>query len=159
MLVKEKAAIDAAEVLRAYWAGWRPVDPMHIAEQLDIDVVTTTFRENISGMLQVEPGLRPVIYVDAHDGPQRQRFTVAHELGHFVERTNRGANNFNFIDRRGGGYDAHELYADEFAANLLMPVDEVRSLHSAGYSPGAMARELNVSLQAMRIRLQRLGLQ
>lgn len=158
MLVKEKAANDAAEVLDAYWALGYPVDPIRIAQQMDIRVVRVAFEETISGMLRVEPGDRPVIYVDSRDGEQRQRFTIAHELGHYFERKQRGEDDFNFIDRRGGDYDVHELYADEFAANLLMPEREVRSMHSQGVSAGRMAHEMNVSLQAMQIRLRRLGL-
>ncbi|ANC31551.1 ImmA/IrrE family metallo-endopeptidase [Isoptericola dokdonensis] len=158
MLVKEKAANDAADVLEAYWAAGYPVDPDRIAAQLDMDVIRATFNESISGMLRVEPGDRPVIYVDDRDSEQRQRFTIAHEIGHYVERNSRGETDFNFIDRRGGGYDAHELYADEFAANLLMPSHYVKQLHADGINPGVMARRMNVSLQAMQIRLRRLGL-
>jgi len=158
MLVKDKAASDADLVLAATWQAGLPIDPERIASALSITVDRVRMNDEISGMLRVDPGFDPEIFVEATDSRQRQRFTIAHEIGHFVERKNSGETDFNFIDRRGGGYDAHELYADEFAGNLLMPRREVQRLHAEGKSTIDMALRFDVSAQAMQIRLRRLGL-
>lgn len=158
VLVKEKAAKDAAEVLSAYWGSRVPVLPETLARDLGMSIAYVHLREGISGMLQVEPGIDPVIYIDQRESEQRQRFTIAHELGHFFERKNRGETDYNFIDRRGGRYDAHELYADEFAANLLMPEAAIRQFRTQGLGTLQMARKFGVSPMAMQIRLRRLGI-
>ncbi|WP_282944445.1 ImmA/IrrE family metallo-endopeptidase [Cellulomonas endometrii] len=158
MLVKDKAKLDATEVLQLHGTGRFPVDPARIARQMGLSVAKTMLAPNISGMLQVEPGATPQIYVDHADVIHRQRFTIAHELGHFYERVRRGDTDFNFIDRRGGQYDVHEFYADEFAGNLLMPEDEVRRLWSQNDGLATMADHFGVSLPAMKTRLKRLGM-
>lgn len=159
MLIKDKAAQDAAEVLDTHWALGFPVDPERIAEAIGMIVERRHLRDGTSGMLRVEQDASPEIYVDVNDVEQRQRFTIAHELGHYFERTTSGATDFNFIDRRGAEYDAHEFYADEFAANLLMPEREVRARVEAGDRLTKLAQYFGVSLPAAKLRLRRLNLQ
>ncbi len=159
MLVKDKAAADAAEVLETYWAPGRfPVDASRIAHRMGMSVELRRLREGISGMLRVEPWAVPEIFVDTTDVEPRQRFTIAHEIGHYVERTSSGANDFNFVDKRGGQYDVHEFYADEFAANLLMPADEIERMRGKGAGLVRLAGYFGVSLPAMKLRLRRLGI-
>lgn len=69
------------------------------------------------------------IFVDPEAGPERRRFTIAHELGHFVlHRARQGAfrcdkESVHFgLDKAA----AIEREADEFASNILMPGDVVR---------------------------------
>lgn len=161
MLVKDQAALDARELLEQENGGIYPVDVRWIAQTLGIQVTELILPEDVSGMLQVEPGLKPCIYVDANDVAQRKRFTIAHEIGHFVERTTRGSakdvDDFNFIDRRGGPYDLHEFYADEFAGNLLMPRGEIHRLQQGGAGVVGLARHFDVSIPAMRLRLGRIA--
>ena len=92
--------------------------------------------------------------------PERQRFTVAHELGHFVlhreiqakfncdkENVYTGADTLKQIERE----------ADEFASNLLMPGDLLRKRITGKridfHLLGELAKEFGVSLEAMCIRL------
>ena len=92
--------------------------------------------------------------------PERQRFTLAHELGHFVlhrqiqakfncdkESIYTGADTLKQIERE----------ADEFASNLLMPGDLLRQRITGKridfYLLGELAKEFGVSLEAMCIRL------
>lgn len=159
VLVKDKAATDAADVLAAHGRRAFPIDVEAIARSLGLRVTRTQLRQGISGMLQVDPDATPQIYVDVEDVRPRQRFTIAHELGHYYERTTRGEADFNFIDRRGGRYDIHEFYADEFAGNLLMPIDEVTRQVEQGASLAAMVAHFGVSLPALHTRLRRLGLE
>ena len=78
--------------------------------------------EGVSGMIVKEHSSEPRAYTERTEPQTRRRFTLAHELGHFVERvTIAQDNDFAFMDKRSDDYDIHEFYADEFAGALLMP--------------------------------------
>lgn len=157
MSVKDKARRDAADVLRETWALSWPVDPVRIATQLDILVTFLPLDRGISGMLKVDPFSGSEIFVNTDDVPARQRFTIAHEIGHYYERTSRGLLDFNVIDYRSTkDYDIHEFYADEFAACLLMPTRELREALAEGLGIPLIARRFDVSLPAAKSRVNRL---
>jgi Zn-dependent peptidase ImmA (M78 family) len=62
-----------------------PVKVGSLAEELGISVIATTeLAENISGSFSKENG-GYIIYVNASHPRSRQRFTIAHELGHFYK--------------------------------------------------------------------------
>jgi Zn-dependent peptidase ImmA (M78 family) len=107
-------------------------------------------------------GLAAAIAVEARDAAVRQAFTCAHELGHYVERSERGGDPtqpFAFVDRRTSASDIHEFYANEFAGNLLMPQEEVRrQIEENRLSAIELAGYFGVSLPAMSVRLRRLNL-
>ena len=153
------AARDAAKtVATEHWPpDMFPVDVESIAHAMGIRVDYTFLKDGVSGMIQSRPPAVPTIYVDTTEHPTRQRFTIAHELGHYVERMNQGQTNFAFIDERGTKYDLHEFYADEFAGNLLMPADEIAQLQRRDQSNIAMAAHFGVSPAAMITRLKRLA--
>ncbi|WP_205878290.1 ImmA/IrrE family metallo-endopeptidase [Mycobacterium camsae] len=81
---------------------------------------------------------------------------IAHELGHFVERSIQGQRDFAFIDERSTKYDLHEFYADELAGNLLMPADEISNLRKRGFSNLDMAAYFCVSIPALNKRRDRI---
>nr|WP_243239829.1 ImmA/IrrE family metallo-endopeptidase [Sulfobacillus harzensis] len=104
-----------------------------------------------------------VIYVRATDPPARQRFTIAHELGHYLlqirgVRDNTELNaiergNVEALYRRAGQVDDEERAANAFAASLLMPAPILRKLGDT-YKPRVLAGFLAVSEEALRIRLR-----
>jgi Zn-dependent peptidase ImmA (M78 family) len=95
----------------------------------------------------------------------RQRFTIAHEIGHFILHPQKDA----FVDHRKdrNGAEARpprERHADMFAAALLMPrkhlLKEFRRLAKDGYTdqiPPTLAKLYAVSEEAMRFRLMNLN--
>lgn len=100
------------------------------------------------------------IFVNPNARPVRKRFTIAHELGHFILHRATQAS-FN-CDKESvhAGIDALkqiEREADDFASNLLMPGDMLRDRISGKRIDfrlaGALAEEFGVSLEAMCIRL------
>ena len=113
-------------------------------------------------MLIKRPGEDPEIYVHASDSPNRQRFTCAHELGHYVKRSAAGDVAWEYVERRDllttQGSDPEEIYANQFAASLLMPREKVEELHKT-LGPVALAYEFGVSADAMHYRLVNLGLE
>ncbi len=100
------------------------------------------------------------IFVNPKARAERRRFTVAHELGHFVLHRATQAT-FN-CDKESvyTGIDtlkAIEREADDFASNLLMPGNMLRDRIDGKridiHLLGALAKEFGVSLEAMCIRL------
>ncbi|MDX6690174.1 MAG: hypothetical protein QOG15_1631 [Solirubrobacteraceae bacterium] len=153
---------DAVGLLRASWAPDfpdlpAPVDPIYIARGLGIEVFVGVLDEGVSGMLVKRPGLDPVIYLNRLESQNRQRFTCAHEIGHYVKRASRDDESFEYVDARGPsasqGSDPDEIYANGFAAALLMPREAVDRLVKQGVTVGEMAYRFGVSLEAMNYRL------
>ncbi len=104
-----------------------------------------------------------MIALHSEDHPNRKRFSCAHEIGHFVARAESGnAEEYEFIDYRGSlaaqGTDPEEVFANQFAANLLMPKATVQKLHKEGKSHIELALFFGVSAEAMQYRLNKLGL-
>ena len=132
---------SAHALLKDIWGDRKfPVDPVWIANELGLDVVETTLDDDVSGALLKEPEQDPVIILNRNDSNVRKRFTCAHELGHYVKRTENGQPlEYEFVDYRGKlasqGVDSEEIFANNFAACLLMPEKEVRRLNNAGYAP------------------------
>lgn len=154
-LVKDKARLDAAEVLAQSWTAGIPVDPERIASYFNIVVTRLPLEDGVSGMLRVEPDWAE-IFVNSKDVPARQRFTIAHELGHYYERTSRGVIDFNVIDYRSTeNYDLHEFYADEFAASLLIPTRALAEALDAGLTIPLVAARFEVSVPAAKMRVER----
>jgi Zn-dependent peptidase ImmA (M78 family) len=129
--------------------------------------------EDISGLLYRAVDSTPVIGVNSNNPRVRQRFTIAHELGHLtlhqghdliLERLVR----LNFRDATSStASDSEEIEANMFAAELLMPEDFLR--HSLGVllrgRPIAdlevvrrLTRRFEVSQSAMEYRLTSLGM-
>ena len=159
---------DAEEILRTVWQRDQleirlPVDPFAIAPSLGIGVYVSDLDSSVSGMLVKRPGYDPEIHVQQSDSRNRQRFTCAHELGHYVKRSAEGndGKRWQYVDHRDDlaskGKDPEEIYANQFAANLLMPADLVR-ISSQRRSVAALAYEFGVSGDAMNFRLDNLGL-
>jgi Zn-dependent peptidase ImmA (M78 family) len=154
-------AEDAERILADVWGDSLPVDPVRIARSLGIKVLNAQLDPDVSGALVKEREQDPVILLNASDSPNRKRFTCAHEIGHFIKRSG-APDEYEYIDRRDTlattGRDPDEIYANQFAASLLMPAKEVRQLAEEGLSDVQMALRFDVSLEAMQYRLQNLGL-
>jgi Zn-dependent peptidase ImmA (M78 family) len=165
----EQAERDARQLLRDVWhedsygEPMIPVDPIRIAELLGIDVYTAVMDENFSGALEKLPNHDPAIYLNRSDHPNRQRFTCAHELGHYYARTQSGDDQYGYTDRRdelaSAGTNQDEIYANQFGAALIMPREVVNDRHKRlDGDIVRLAATFRVSEDAMRIRLTTLGL-
>lgn len=165
--VRTEAAEDAERTLADAWGAQPlPVDPIEIARQFGIRVAEVRFERDISGALVKEPGRDPAILLNKRDAPNRKRFTCAHELGHYVHRSkqlDKPDEDYSYVDMRNSlsakGIDAEEIYANEFAACLLMPEDQVREYKQEGLQPQQMALRFGVSQDAMAFRMLNLNVQ
>lgn len=95
-------------------------------------------------------------FVDKNEPSVRQRFTAAHELGHFVlHRHEIGEQHQdNYLLRAEGLTNAQEAAANRFAADLLMPRNLIAGAMEGGVTTVAdLATLFKVSQVAMSIRL------
>ena len=165
MATNPEAEKDAEDILNVWEviAGGRrfPVDPARIATELGVDVFEAQLDPSVSGAIVKKEGSDPTILVNRADHPNRQRFSTAHELGHYVRRQ-ADPFEYEYIDYRGElasqGADPEEIFANAFAAALLMPKSDVKRLVKSGASPVDMAFHFKVSQDAMTYRLKNLGL-
>lgn len=157
------ARTAAQSLLESVW-GQRefPVDPVWLANQLGIDVIETELPDNVSGALIKDKDKDPVIVLCKLDSKNRKRFTCAHEIGHYAYRLTTNGDHYEYIDLRGDsastGTDPEEIYANQFAAELLMPKDEVEKLSNKNMPAFLIAQHFGVSDDAMRYRLKNLSL-
>lgn len=151
----------AGEVFDRLWdPDVFPVDPFKLAEDYGADVHLGDIPEDVEGLFRPRGDKydRDQIWVDTDSSRTRQRFSCAHELGHAVHDGEKAR-----IDRRRDdvstrGTDPHEVWANAFAAELLMPEYAVRQLWNAGADAAELARFFWVSGVAMMNRLKNLGL-
>lgn len=161
---------QAETVLRQFAQKQPPVNVHQIARRLGVRIERADLGEDCSGVL-VRRGDAAVLGVNYSHHPNRQRFTVAHELGHFLMHDgdryiDKGMTTVQFRNAESStGTQAEERDANQFAAALLMPEAWVRrEFHQHPFDLGddqaldAMCRMFGVSSQAMSFRLVNLGL-
>ena len=135
-----------------------PVPVEAIAEDLLGLYVEEAEDLECSGLLV--PAERRVV-LRAGEPAARQRFTLAHELGHWVCQVKEGHDAPVYcraVDLAPGADRALEREANVFAAELLMPEPAMREQFARTGSPAELATWFGVSEEAMRWRLYNLGL-
>jgi len=150
-----------------------PVNVQLVAKRLGLKVVHVELGDDISGLL-ISKGDSTVIAVQESDPPNRQRFTIAHEIAHFQLRHQFEPGEHVHVDRghiitprnsrSSTGVDIKEIEANQFAACLLMPskllLERIKALKVKSLCDDnveKLAGEFKVSEQAMTIRLSTLG--
>jgi hypothetical protein len=113
-------------------------------------------RRNEDGSIVVDGPCKFSIFLSHYTGVLRDRFTIAHELGHYFLHSSQGETLLK-ATRKGDGN--HEWEANWFAASLLMPKGQVKRFCEAnGANPSLVAARFKVSALAAEYRLKNLGL-
>jgi Zn-dependent peptidase ImmA (M78 family) len=150
-----------------------PVDVAALARHHGITVYAAQFADaEVSGAIEQLGPRRGRLWVNQLDPPVRQRFTIAHELGHWFLghlETSRAVTDLSPAFGPAWAFRAapvhtplppRERAANRFAAALLMPrpllLDWVERDPRTLTHPDALARVFDVSVQALRIRLDEL---
>jgi Zn-dependent peptidase ImmA (M78 family) len=146
-----------------------PVDPAAVAAGLGAEVRLFDLEADVSGVLYREADRR-VIVVNKRQSAVRQRFTIAHEIGHLVLHRGHAVHvdegfRINLRDPRAAtAEEVEEIEANAFAANLLMPAAWVRQDVDGGRldpsdedALAEFAERYGVSLHAMALRLASLS--
>ncbi len=142
----------------------RDIDIKQVAESQGIRVYEEDFSgDTISGlMLRDEKGY--IIAVNKGHADTRKRFTIAHELGHFLLHKQENLhydlqqNGKEVFFRADGIISSHEREANHFAAELLMPEDMIREDFQDNPDINKLANIYKVSESAMMYRLSNLNL-
>lgn len=148
-----------------------------LCEKLQLKCYLADFgTDKISGaLIRDENGETYSVYVNRKHSKNRQRFTIAHECGHYISYLNdsysaeplkrTGKFEDRVVTRKGspavfraeGVTSDAETEANQIAAELLMPMKEVEELIDDDVSIERMAEYFGVSESAMSIRLKALG--
>jgi Zn-dependent peptidase ImmA (M78 family) len=134
-----------------------PIDVHQIATDLGLKIWEfSNMSDSVSGKLYRDH-LSPKgwsIGVNANNSSTRKRFTIAHELGHFLlhrDFLGEGVADDEFY-RSEHLSGAQETEANKFAADLLMPYHLLQNL-APKMSVENLAKLFKVSEQALKIRL------
>ncbi len=177
---RRRASLAAKDLLKQGGITGPPVQVDALAAELGIEVVYELYQGDTSGLLLHATDGTKTIGVNTFHAVTRQRFTIAHELGHAVLHLKKvptgkpdvvidKPREVLFRDRIAStATDSREIEANAFAAELLMPelmVEEAFRIRVAE-APHDTAEELvapfaalfEVSPQAMSYRLINLNL-
>ena len=158
------------------------IDMKNLIRAWDIHYISKELPDNISGASMTTDDGKKIIVVNKDHHENRQRFTIAHELGHlllghdkslnYTEMESSNDQNTSQIlfrdDKASEGSDWREIEANHFAASLLMPkkllnyqIEEITKNKSECYLSELdvynLAETFRVSPISMSIRLSRLG--
>ncbi len=151
---------DKLSILNAYIAEQElPIEVTPLANKLGIKVYRAPWPDSISGKIQRDPSRGGesgfAIFVNKDHAATRRRFTIAHEIAHYVLHEDAiGDGIFDDAMYRSGLPHRVEVQANALAADILMPrgrVYEMQNLY--GDDINKLAEAFWVSPQAMSIRL------
>lgn len=105
-----------------------PIDPEQLAKDKGINVLFEDMEDSMSGFFVIKKSKKTIV-VNKNHHKNRLRFTIAHELGHYILHAKRKRESL-FIDKKqvynrnlksSEGTNIQEVEANRFAACLLMP--------------------------------------
>ncbi len=126
---KQDPKTSAQELLEKCNIRSFPVPIEKIAKFLGAQIRFSPLDKDLSGMVYIKDGV-PIIGVNALHHPNRQRFTIAHEIAHIILHKEELSEEVH-VDKQfpilmrdhlaSTGTDQREMAANDFAANLLVP--------------------------------------
>tara|TARA_R110000782_G_scaffold13730_22_gene40365 strand:- start:5887 stop:6390 length:504 start_codon:yes stop_codon:yes gene_type:complete len=146
---------DNLDIIKEHQAT-TPVHVIPLASKFGIDVFKVPVdNDNFSGMIRKNDDGKYDIYVNASHSPSRRRFTIAHELAHYIlHRVQIGDGITDDALYRSGLSNYIESEANQLAADILMPRHLLQKYMDEGInSVPELAKIFEVSPSAMSIRL------
>ena len=132
-----------------------PVPIGRIAEALGLEVLSLTLSPNVSGLIKLVSENPPKyeVQVNNTDAPVRQRFTVAHEVAHFLLHRNEiGVEGVtDSILYRSKLSDRKEVEANQLAAAILLPWSRVIAWHKTNFGCDPLIENLDDIAKAFRV--------
>jgi Zn-dependent peptidase ImmA (M78 family) len=166
--------------LRTKYQNCFPMPIVAIARDLGLEIYETGDFENTQSGSIVKEGDKYIIYINSHHAPTRKRFSIAHEIGHFLKhraQLDKGQEMIDYIVQTApNGEQPHHAVAlhrktdhdmteeerkqeqavNAFAAELLMPEEEFRKIFEKSNTIEEIAGYFNVSASAATIRAKSL---
>ena len=164
----KKISLRIKEILNINKISSAPVDLEKVAKGFGVKIEYSKLENDISGFLYLKDKT-PIIFVNKLHPITRQRFTIAHELGHLILNhqgdlfVDKGSILFRNTHSQ-NGIVKEEREANRFAAELLMPeeillkefIENEIDIENADQL-NKLANKFEVSTQALTIRLTNLG--
>lgn len=169
----EKIEIIATEIREMFGLKETPTQIANILNKVGFKIYSLEMDETLSGRIGIANefkeilGSKKILQINSKDNRGHQRFTMAHELGHYIfdyDGHNRYANAYSLAedDVNSSG----EIRVNRFAAALLMPknifVDKYTARKTLGLDEvsicKSLAEEFEVSETAVSKRIVELGL-
>ena len=125
----------------------------HLKKSYDLHVIPWNFGKDTSGIQTSEGEIKFISY-NKNQHVHRQRFTVAHEIGHLLL----GHTNINY-DHDLYSTKPEDIEADQFAAELLIPLQMIKGdVRDGCNNIPLLAKKYNVSEEVVWLRLKSCGL-
>ena len=169
----EKIEIIATEIREMFGLKETPTQIANILNKVGFKIYSLEMDETLSGRIGIANefkeilGSKKILQINSKDNRGHQRFTMAHELGHYIfdyDGHNRYANAYSLAedDVNSPG----EIRVNRFAAALLMPKNIFIDKYTARKTLGldevsickSLAEEFEVSETAVSKRIVELGL-
>lgn len=152
--------VALVELAKSKGVDTNPINIAELAAALGISVRYEPMNDDESGSLAkcTKTG-KWIMTVNSLHHPHRQRFTIAHEIGHRIKHAGKQNRFSDTVFFRNGKSNWMEIEANQFAAELLMPEESFKSFVK-DVSPRVedIARHFQVSSMAVRFRAKNLGL-
>lgn len=147
-----------------------PVDVRQIMLDMGIVVHEKELPDEISGVLDTTSE-KPIVLIQKSHDKKRKRFSLAHELGHFILNSSSGSihldkHTYFRSNLSSSGIDTDEKKANRFAAELLMPThillellrEDITDLIDSDESESLialkwLAKKFDVSVAALTIKI------
>lgn len=167
----EEARRRASAILEKAGINKPPVSLERVTSLLGLYVHYEPYAGQLSGMIHRLSNGATVVGVNSLHPRTRQRFTIAHEIGHFILHKSETLHVDEFFpfakrdQKSSSAEDTREIEANQFAAELLMPSKllkaDIQGLFGdldfeSSKAIKKLAKRYGVSEQAMTIRLSRL---
>ncbi len=160
---------SARAVLAQFEIKSAPTPVEKIAKGLGAQIRFAPLDQELSGMIHIKDGV-PIIGVNSLHHPNRQRFTIAHEIGHLqlhremitsAVHVDKGFPALMRDERSAAGTEQIEIQANQFASELLMPqpmITEALAGDQFDIDDDArfeqLAKKFRVSQQALQYRIR-----
>ncbi|MGD8121172.1 ImmA/IrrE family metallo-endopeptidase [Vibrio sp. TRT 2004] len=153
-------------LFKHYQLTW-PADVEKFCSSLGIACIPEVMPDHESGYIELIDGYRFKIAYNVDHARVRQRFTIAHELGHYYLHRHllgKGTGDNRAYRSDGTRLDnldigqLQETEANAFAADLLMPKELIKLWRDQGLGFYEIQNRLEVSESALSYRLQNLGI-
>lgn len=158
---------DNIKILEDYQNEEPPINLSKLAKKLNLSIYGKSLNKDISGAILKTIDGNYIIYVNTDEPFRRQRFTVAHEIAHFIlhkdEIDKQLKGNLtelkNGIMYRSKLSNIYETQANQLASEILIPIGKLKDyiINKKINNINELSDIFKVSKHAMQIRLRQGG--